>query len=197
MSHRCCVCIIFSFSSHLFYYININSLSIAHQFNLSLPNNKSSSLPISFPPNLFNQLSEMFNRSNSPYLICYHGPKLIIERYGFNVELIVQTPTSMHGSSEVHTGYLYRRIGIDDKVNQKGASSTSNKKKTSNKPNTSNDVRVLLDGKITSDPLFVNAWNLTRKELGPLLEDVKSQVTSNLSSQRPRRTRKVSSDVFS
>ncbi len=156
---------------------------------------------ISFPPNLFNQLSEMFNRSDSPYLICYHAPKLIIERYRFNVQLIVQTPTSMHGSSEVHTGYLYRRIGIDDKMNQKGASSIfNNKKMASNQSNAntntlkSNDGRVLLHGKIPSDPLFVNAWNLTRKGLGPILEDVKSQVTSNLSSQRPRRTRKVSSD---
>lgn len=64
---------------------------------------------IGFPPFLFHQLAEMFNRSQSEYLICYHGPRLMIDDYGFNIELIVQTPTSMHGSAEGHTGYIYRR----------------------------------------------------------------------------------------
>ncbi|KAL9180130.1 hypothetical protein ACHAXT_008100 [Thalassiosira profunda] len=64
---------------------------------------------IGFPPRLFGVLAEMFNASQSEYLICYHGPKLMIEKYGFNVELLVQTPTSMHGSAEGHTGYIYRR----------------------------------------------------------------------------------------
>jgi hypothetical protein len=63
----------------------------------------------------------MFNNSCSPYLICFHSPKTIIQRYEFDVELITQAPTSMHGSSEGHTGYLYkrttpatRRPGCDD-----------------------------------------------------------------------------------
>jgi hypothetical protein len=51
----------------------------------------------------------MWNNSCSPYLICYHGPRDIIECYEFNVELIAQMPTSMHGSKEGHTGYIYRR----------------------------------------------------------------------------------------
>jgi len=64
---------------------------------------------IGFPPKLFHTLSEMFNKSQSPFLICYHGPKLMIDRYGFDVELIVQASTSMHGSSENHSCYIYRR----------------------------------------------------------------------------------------
>ena len=52
---------------------------------------------IGFPPALFRALSAMFNRSHSKWLICYHGPKLIKEKYGFHVELLVQKPTSMHG----------------------------------------------------------------------------------------------------
>lgn len=128
----------------------------------------------------------MFNQSHSPYLICYHGPKLIIDRYGFNVELIIQTPTSMHGSSECHMGYLYRRTGLKDKENQKATSSGKNTKSKIA------DGRVFLDGTtIPSDPLFVNAWNSTRRELEPLLDDVTSQVTSNLSSQRSRRRTRV------
>lgn len=53
---------------------------------------------IGFPPALFERLSLMFNRSRSPkWLICYHGPKLIVDKYGFHVQLLVQKPTSMHG----------------------------------------------------------------------------------------------------
>lgn len=51
----------------------------------------------------------MWNKSHSPYLICYHGPKDIIDSYEFNVVLLAQAPTSMHGSKEGHTVYLYRR----------------------------------------------------------------------------------------
>ena len=64
---------------------------------------------IGFPPALWCVLSDMWNRSTSQYLICYHGPKDIIHSYEFDVELVTQTPTSMHGSKEGHMGYIYRR----------------------------------------------------------------------------------------
>lgn len=64
---------------------------------------------IGFPPRLWVVLAEMWNRSASGYLICYHGPKDIIHCYEFQVELVTQMPTSMHGSSEGHMGYIYRR----------------------------------------------------------------------------------------
>jgi len=67
------------------------------------------SLYLSFPPTLWIDLAEMWNRGSSPYLICYHPPKDIVDGYGFHVELVAQTPTSMHGSKEGHTGYIYRR----------------------------------------------------------------------------------------
>mmetsp|Transcript_20940 Transcript_20940/g.43856 ORF Transcript_20940/g.43856 Transcript_20940/m.43856 type:complete len:356 (+) Transcript_20940:274-1341(+) len=73
---------------------------------------------IGFPPRLFETLATMFNRSQSEYLICYHGPKLMVDRYGFNVELLVQKPLSMHGSSEVHTGYIYRRTEEAKKIHE-------------------------------------------------------------------------------
>jgi Histone methylation protein DOT1 len=69
---------------------------------------------IGFPPCLWVKLAKMFNQSLSPYLICYHPPRKIIETYGFEVELLTQTPTSMHGSKEGHMGYLYRRTTIQD-----------------------------------------------------------------------------------
>lgn len=42
-------------------------------------------------------------------MICYHGPRDIIETYEFEVELVEQTQTSMHGSREGHMGYIYKR----------------------------------------------------------------------------------------
>lgn len=166
---------------------------------------------IGFPPKLFKQLSEMFNKSNSPFLICYHGPKLMIDRYGFNVELIVQASTSMHGSSECHSGYIYRRVRRsnqcqeddngeeykyeeEDKENQRRTSSRNqhkkNNKKTQDEKEKDEDCRILLEGGVLSDPLFVNAWKSTRRELVPLLNDVRTEVLKNLSSRRPTRKRK-------
>jgi len=51
----------------------------------------------------------MWNSSQSPYLICYHSPKDIIHSYDFDVELVDQEMTAMHGSKERHMGYIYRR----------------------------------------------------------------------------------------
>ena len=73
---------------------------------------------IGFPPKLWLDLSKMWNRSTSPYLICYHGPKYIVQKYNFDVELLIQTPTSMHGSKEGHMGYIYRRINHSDATEQ-------------------------------------------------------------------------------
>ena len=56
-------------------------------------------IDIGFPPTLFYEIADRFNVSRCPYLICFHGPKLMVERYGFNVELLAQIPTSMHGTS--------------------------------------------------------------------------------------------------
>lgn len=64
---------------------------------------------IGFPPALFYEIADRFNASHCPFLICYHGPKLIAERYGFDVSLLTQIQTSMHGSSEGHTAYFYKR----------------------------------------------------------------------------------------
>jgi hypothetical protein len=68
---------------------------------------------ISFPPTLLVHLAEMWNFSESPYLVCYHGPQDIIHSYGFNVDLIHQLKTSMHGSKERHMAYIYKRSNND------------------------------------------------------------------------------------
>ena len=116
----------------------------------------------------------MFNKSQSEYLICYHAPHLIQDRYGFNVELIVQSTTSMHGSSENHMGYIYRR-----------STATPKKNKTT--------ITVKHDDiprGIPCDPLFVKAWESTRNSASELFDEVHLDLKTNLSSQRPRRIRK-------
>jgi hypothetical protein len=62
---------------------------------------------IGFPPNLFYEIADRFNRSRcSKWLTCFHGPRLIIDRYGFDVEYLAQCPTSMHGRLSSGTATL-------------------------------------------------------------------------------------------
>ena len=56
------------------------------------PLRKHKKFKLSFPSLHFRTLSDMFNKIQSPFLICYPGSKLVIDRYDFNVELIVQAP---------------------------------------------------------------------------------------------------------
>ncbi|CAM9869107.1 unnamed protein product, partial [Heterosigma akashiwo] len=66
---------------------------------------------VGFPPSVLEEMAKIFNRSQAPYLICYHAPRYTIDRYKFNVELIAQYSVSLHGSGENHTGYIYRHVG--------------------------------------------------------------------------------------
>jgi len=62
---------------------------------------------VGFPPLTLLKIAEIFNRSQAPFLICYHSPKLVIEEYGFNVQFVTKYQVSLHGSGERHTGYVY------------------------------------------------------------------------------------------
>lgn len=76
------------------------------------------------------------------------------------MELLAQTPTSMHGSKEGHTGYVYRRT-----AGKNGQS-------------------------IKCDKLFQKSWDLVRKGLEPLHEDVSQQFDETMGSgRRTRRSR--------
>lgn len=125
---------------------------------------------IGFPPPLWLELSDMWNRSSSSvqYLICYHGPKNIIREYEFNVELVTQTSTSMHGSKEGHMGYIYRRV---NKKSTKGSGSSAKKE--------------------PCDALFRPSWDLVRRpplEEGSLYDDVTKQVEQIMGSGRKTRS---------
>jgi len=123
-----------------------------------------------FPPRLFHQLAEMFNNSQSEFLICYHSPRLMIEKYGFNIELLVQTPTSMHGSAEGHQGYIYRRT------------------KKANKLNTCKTSQF----GIPCDPLFAKAWELCRQGLDTVSKHTADEVEKHMGSKSKRFTRSAS-----
>ena len=130
---------------------------------------------IGFPPDLWDALSKMWNRSDTgacQYLICYSGPKDIIDCYEFDVELIVQTSTSMHGSKESHMGYIYRRTN------------TPKGKKKSSK-NT-----------VACDPLFQPSYDLVKSGLRELERKVDRQVAEEMGCSR-RATRSQKKIVFS
>ncbi|VEU36229.1 unnamed protein product [Pseudo-nitzschia multistriata] len=135
---------------------------------------------IGFPPDLWIRLSEMWNESDAgdcQYLICYSGPRDIIDCYQFDVELLVQTPTSMHGSKESHMGYIYGR---------------TNSKKTGSKRR----GRSLISTSGPCDPLFRNSYDLVKKGLQHLENEVDRQVKEEMGgSRRTRGSRKKT--VFS
>ncbi len=133
---------------------------------------------IGFPPELWEGLSTMWNKSDAgacQYLICYSPPKKIIDTYEFNVKLLVQIPTSMHGSKESHMGYIYRRTAPEKKLKAKTASSKR---------------------AVACDPLFKPSYNLVKSGLKALEREVDRQVKQEMGGSR-RATRSQKKTVFS
>ena len=133
---------------------------------------------IGFPPELWDGLSEMWNTSDAgscQYLICYSGPREIIDCYEFDVELLVQTPTSMHGSKESHMGYIYRRT-------------TSNEE--------SEDKKISLNSNVACDPLFQPSYDLVKSGLKELEREVDRQFEEEMGGSK-RATRSQKKIVFS
>ena len=133
---------------------------------------------IGFPPELWEGLSTMWNKSDTSacqYLICYSPPKKIIDTYDFDVELLVQIPTSMHGSKESHMGYIYRRTTSKKKLKAKTASSKR---------------------AVACDPLFKPSYNLVKSGLKELEREVDRQVRQEMGSSK-RSTRSQKKTVFS
>jgi hypothetical protein len=114
---------------------------------------------IGFPPALMETLSHIFNRSCSFYLICYHPPTIIINHYDFHVVLLCQHNTTMHGSGENHTGYIYERSYKPD--------------------NHSPDIRT--------DPMFTDSWNLVKSGFNNLYDIVHNTLELELNAPRSMR----------
>lgn len=120
----------------------------------------------SFPPALWVDLAEMWNRSSSAsYMICYHSPKDIIESYEFQVKLIAQTTTSMHGSKEGHSAYIYER------------------------PQTSRTTDA-----DACDAAFAEAWHQVQQDLPAIRRHVESEIAERMSTAASKRTRRQRSN---
>lgn len=64
---------------------------------------------IGFSPYTLGRLASVFNNSTTPrYLVSFQKPKDTIHAYGFMVRAIGTCVTSMSGSNERHTAYIYR-----------------------------------------------------------------------------------------
>ena len=88
----------------------------------------------------------------------------MIEKYGFDIELIVQASTSMHGSAEGHMGYIYRRSS----------------------PKTTPSCTK--NGNIQCDPRFSDAFSLVHQNPDHIRNVIKQQLKETLTSTRPKRT---------
>ena len=67
------------------------------------------SFDVGFPAEVMLDIASLFNRSaTSLYYCSFHAPNLFLS-YGFNVTLVGSVSTSMHGSGEKHTLYVYKR----------------------------------------------------------------------------------------
>jgi len=120
---------------------------------------------IGFPPTLWCELADMWNRSSSPYLVCFHGPRDIIDAYGFEVDLIVQTPTSMHGSKEGHTGYIYKRT---------------------------NRTEPSVVQSQPCDPYFQPSWELVKSGIVELKQEIDQRLDEKMKSGTSTRSRRNS-----
>ena len=118
---------------------------------------------IGFPPSLWNKLAGIWNKSTSPYLICFNAPRVIAEEYGFDVELLAKTETTMHGSNEGHMGYVYRRKNLA----KQSAKETST----------------------AIDPVFAEGIEILKGGFGRILEWAKQLTDEKMSSGPHTRTR--------
>jgi len=84
-----------------------------------------------------------------------------MQAYEFDVELVAQAMTSMHGSKEQHMGYIYKRSVLPKKGNA-GA----------------------------CDRLFAPSWDLVNSGLLALHEEMSKQMEATMGQGRKTRSRK-------
>ena len=116
------------------------------------------------PPELLLNMSGKFNRSQARFLICFHDPPTMIEDYGFNIELIVQVSTRMHGPpGEQHMCYIYHHTGIQP---------------------------INASKRLPCDPLFLGAWMKSQEGLESLRKDADGKVQAELDFKYERTRKK-------
>lgn len=136
---------------------------------------------LGFPPPLQQSIAKKFNNSvHAKFLISYRPPHRVIFEYEYDVELVDQVPTSMHGSGEVHTCYFYRRTNTPRR-----ATDADNKISIPARPHfEETDIEVVCD------PCFAAAVTLAIGDVSILKEHVDEIAKKHMESSRPKRERK-------
>eukprot|EP00607_Mallomonas_marina_P010014 CAMPEP_0182422864 /NCGR_PEP_ID=MMETSP1167-20130531/8682_1 /TAXON_ID=2988 /ORGANISM="Mallomonas Sp, Strain CCMP3275" /LENGTH=472 /DNA_ID=CAMNT_0024601297 /DNA_START=33 /DNA_END=1451 /DNA_ORIENTATION=+ len=154
---------------------------------------------LGFPPDLQRNIANKFNNSiHARYLISYRPPHRVAgEEYGYNVELVGQMPTHMHGSGEVHTAYFYKRIlppslSLSLSLPSAPPTGTSFLTLPGRKENNEQDERVVCDDMFLSTvTLAAGRERENERERGrELAEHCSRLVQSFLNEGRPKRERK-------
>ena len=164
---------------------------------------------IGMPPKLFAHLADCLQKSTkAQFLLCYHGPTMMIEKYRFPMDFLTKLPTSMHGSlphplvliedafraqilmavvgallpgsGEGHTAYLYR-------CHRNSGARSSRGNRSASAQDTLTDDEICA----SSDPLFKEAFDvLLGQEGSPSLQewvDLHSTTSTSTSTRRSRR----------
>ncbi|KAF0686817.1 Aste57867_21414 [Aphanomyces stellatus] len=131
------------------------------------------SFDVGFPPAVMAHIAECFNDSReSRYFISFHGPKKVIDQYGFDVEEIGRLATSMAGSSEGHAVYFYR------KTDTPASSSASS------------------DDEIEIDPMFRAGFQVVQQGHDKVVEWIEGHVSQRRSLGRTRRQLQLAKSSF-
>jgi hypothetical protein len=143
---------------------------------------------IGFPPELWLKLAEMWNNSDKStcqYLVCYHGPKDIICSYQFDVDLITQLSTSMHGSKEGHMAYIYKRNTVNDEEKKESYETIRS---------SSSSARTYVNA-IPCDPVFEDSFRLiAQKDIKALQSEVSGQLSKIMDTGRSTRSRNTTTE---
>ena len=134
-----------------------------------------------FPPALMQISADIFNRSSKAveYLISFKRPRLIINRYRFNVELVSHLPTSMHASGEGHQCYIFRRLCV-------GRTRRCSYQAGHRGEGDDNLKKV---GGIACDPLFYKAFSLCQLGRDSMSNYISKEV-ERFYKTKPKRSRK-------
>lgn len=146
------------------------------------------SFDVGFPPNVMDELAEIFNRSTAGYFVSFHAPRKVIDMYGFDVENMGRIATSMAGSSEGHQCYFYRRCPgpvnaplVTPNGKESVKKSSSKKKSDALEQLTGDDERLL-----HIDPLFREGFDVLNRGRDGTLAWIESFFGAEVYSGRTR-----------
>ncbi|CAK4693454.1 hypothetical protein LEN26_006474 [Aphanomyces euteiches] len=132
------------------------------------------SFDVGFPPAVMAHIAECFNKSKeSKHFVSFHGPRKVVDQYGFKVEEIGRLTTSMAGSSEGHAVYFYRKC--------------SKPRAKESKP----------DEEIEIDPMFRAGFHVVQQGHDKVVEWMEGHIAQRHSFGRTRRQLQMAKSTLS